>query len=68
MSPSLQDKRIVVTGGFGVLGSTLGKYLLARGARVALLDGRDAPAALLDTPNLLCLDGVDRTSAASAGV
>jgi len=68
MSPSLQDKRIVVTGGFGVLGSTLGKYLLARGARVALLDRSEAPAALLDTQNLLCLDGVDLTSAASAGV
>lgn len=68
MSQPLQGKRIVVTGGFGVLGSTLGKYLLARGARVALLDRSEAPATLLDTQGLLCLDGVDLTSAASAGV
>ncbi|MDE1164402.1 MAG: SDR family NAD(P)-dependent oxidoreductase [Pseudomonas sp.] len=66
MSQSLQGKRIVVTGGFGVLGSTLGKYLLARGARVALLDRSEAPAALLDTPDLLCLEGVDLSSTASA--
>lgn len=68
MSQPLQGKRIVVTGGFGVLGSTLGKYLLARGAQVALLDRIEAPATLLDTQGLLCLDGVDLTSAASAGV
>ena len=68
MSQPLQGKRIVVTGGFGVLGSTLGKYLLARGAHVALLDRSEAPATLLDTQGLLCLDGVDLTSAASAGV
>jgi NAD(P)-dependent dehydrogenase (short-subunit alcohol dehydrogenase family) len=68
MTQSLLDKRIVVTGGFGALGSSLGKLLLARGARVALLDRSEAPAALRDTQNLLCLDGVDLTSAASAGV
>lgn len=68
MSQPLQGKRIVVTGGFGVLGSTLGKYLLARGAQVALLDRSEVPATLLGTQGLLCLDGVDLTSAASAGV
>ena len=66
MSQSLLDKRVVVTGGFGALGSALGKFLLARGARVALLDRSEAPAALLDTENLLCLGGVDLTSSESA--
>ncbi|KPM62852.1 short-chain dehydrogenase [Pseudomonas putida] len=66
MSQSLLDKRVVVTGGFGVLGSALGKYLLAQGARVALLDRSEAPADLLDTHNLLRLGGVDLTSTESA--
>lgn len=66
MSQSLLDKRVVVTGGFGVLGSSLGKFLLARGARVVLLDRSEAPAALPDTQNLLCLSGVDLTSTDSA--
>lgn len=66
MSLPLLDKRVVVTGGFGALGSTLGQLLLARGARVALVDRNQAPAALLDTQNLLCVDGVDLTSAESA--
>lgn len=66
MSQSLLDKRVVVTGGFGALGSALGKFLLARGARVALLDRSEAPAALLDTENPLCLGGVDLTSSESA--
>lgn len=68
MSQPLQGKRIIVTGGFGVLGSTLGKYLLVQGAQVALLDRSDAPVALLDLQGLLCQGGVDLTSAASAGV
>jgi NAD(P)-dependent dehydrogenase (short-subunit alcohol dehydrogenase family) len=66
MSQSLKDKVIIVTGGFGVLGSTLGRLLLERGARIALLDRAEAPAALLDLDNLLSLDGVDLTSAESA--
>ncbi len=66
MSQSLLDKRVVVTGGFGALGSTLGKLLAERGARVVLLDRSEAPAALLATANLLCLGGVDLTSADSA--
>ncbi|MBD1555050.1 SDR family NAD(P)-dependent oxidoreductase [Pseudomonas typographi] len=66
MPQSLKDKVIIVTGGFGVLGSTLGRLLLERGARVALLDRAEAPAALLDVEKLLCLGGVDLTGAAPA--
>lgn len=66
MSQSLLDKRVVVTGGFGALGCALGNYLLAQGARVALMDRSKAPAELLDTHNLLCLGGVDLTSSESA--
>ncbi|MGO0684274.1 SDR family NAD(P)-dependent oxidoreductase [Pseudomonas fulva] len=66
MSQSLLDKRVVVTGGFGALGSALSKYLLAQGARVALLDRSEAPAHLLDTHNLICLSNVDLTSSDSA--
>ena len=66
MSQSLLDKRVVVTGGFGALGSALGKYLLAQGARVILLDRSEVPADLLATQNLLCLGGIDLTSAESA--
>lgn len=66
MSQSLLDKRVVVTGGFGALGCALGNYLLAQGARVALMDRSEAPAELLDTHNLLCLGGVDLTSSESA--
>lgn len=66
MALSLLDKRVVVTGGFGALGCALGKFLLARGARVALVDRSEAPAALADTRNLLCLGGVDLASSESA--
>ncbi|MEN1641604.1 NAD-dependent oxidoreductase, partial [Pseudomonas aeruginosa] len=38
MSRPLQDKTIIVTGGFGALGSAVGRLLLERGAQVALLD------------------------------
>jgi NAD(P)-dependent dehydrogenase (short-subunit alcohol dehydrogenase family) len=62
MSLSLLNKRIVVTGGFGTLGSTLGQRLLAQGARVALLDRSEAPGTLIDRQGLLCLGGVDLTS------
>jgi hypothetical protein len=36
MNQSLQDKRIVVTGGFGVLGRAVGDLRESAGARVAL--------------------------------
>lgn len=64
---SLHDKVIVVTGGFGVLGSTLGQQLLERGARIALLDRSDRPSnSPSDSGSLLALGGVDLTSEASA--
>lgn len=63
MSQSLQDKIVIVTGGFGALGRALGLLLLERGASVALLDRAETPAALLDVPNLLPLGGVDLASA-----
>ncbi|QCG68134.1 SDR family NAD(P)-dependent oxidoreductase [Pseudomonas veronii] len=66
MSGSLKDKVIIVTGGFGVLGSTLGQLLLEKGAQVALLDRADAPSTLLDSQGLLALGGVDLTSIESA--
>jgi NAD(P)-dependent dehydrogenase (short-subunit alcohol dehydrogenase family) len=55
--PTLQGRRIVVTGGFGVLGRAVAEVLRAAGARVALLDKANAPA---DLPaNLLAVGGVD---------
>ncbi|WP_439859392.1 SDR family NAD(P)-dependent oxidoreductase [Pseudomonas sp. MBLB4136] len=66
MSQPLQGRNVIVTGGFGVLGSALGQSLLERGARVALVDRADAPKSLLDVQNLLPLGSVDLTSAESA--
>lgn len=43
LSAQLQGRRIVVTGGFGVLGRALGALLVERGAHVALLDRAAAP-------------------------
>jgi NAD(P)-dependent dehydrogenase (short-subunit alcohol dehydrogenase family) len=59
MSTSLQDKKIVVTGGFGILGRSVGALLLERGARVALVDRAPVPRALSDSRNLLCLGDTD---------
>lgn len=66
MSESLRNKIIVVTGGFGVLGSSLGLQLLERGASVALLDKAETPPAALDISRGLALGGVDLTSVESA--
>jgi NAD(P)-dependent dehydrogenase (short-subunit alcohol dehydrogenase family) len=64
---SLHDKVIVVTGGFGVLGSTLGQQLLERGARIALLDRAEGPCASpADSASLLSLGGVDLSAVESA--
>jgi NAD(P)-dependent dehydrogenase (short-subunit alcohol dehydrogenase family) len=64
---SLHDKVIVVTGGFGVLGSTLGQQLLERGARIALLDRAERPSTgLADSASLLSLGGVDLSAVESA--
>lgn len=66
MSGPLQDKTIIVTGGFGALGSAVGRLLLERGAQVALLDRAEVPAGLGDAPGLLALGNVDLTCADSA--
>src|SRR5690606_35739651 len=66
MSRPLQDKTIIVTGGFGALGSAVGRLLLECGAKVALLDRADVPASLGNAQGLLTLGGVDLTSADSA--
>ncbi|WP_278433314.1 SDR family NAD(P)-dependent oxidoreductase [Stutzerimonas kunmingensis] len=66
MSQSLQDKTIVVTGGFGVLGRTLGDLLLARGARVALLDRAELSGSLPEAAQLHAIGGIDLTSVDAA--
>ncbi|MBV8503265.1 MAG: SDR family NAD(P)-dependent oxidoreductase [Paucibacter sp.] len=40
--PSLRDRTVVITGGFGALGTALGEALLNAGARVALIDKTSA--------------------------
>ena len=40
----LQHRKVVVTGGLGVLGRAVGEFLGARGAKVVLLDKATAPA------------------------
>jgi NAD(P)-dependent dehydrogenase (short-subunit alcohol dehydrogenase family) len=42
--PSLQNLRVVITGGLGALGRAVGVSLATRGARVLLLDRAAAPA------------------------
>lgn len=64
---ALEGKVIVVTGGFGVLGSALGQQLRGHGARVALLDrAESAHSAQADDTASLSLGGVDLTSLESA--
>jgi NAD(P)-dependent dehydrogenase (short-subunit alcohol dehydrogenase family) len=63
----LQARVIVVTGGFGVLGTALGQYLSGRGARIALLDRAEtSQTRVSDDANVLALGGVDLTSVESA--
>lgn len=67
MALALQDRVFVVTGGFGTLGRALASLLLARGARVALLD-RAAVTATASVPSddTLLLGGVDLGAAGTA--
>jgi NAD(P)-dependent dehydrogenase (short-subunit alcohol dehydrogenase family) len=66
----VSDSRIiVVTGGFGALGSAVGRVLAGRGATVALLGrSRTAPAALTQefAGNHLLAAGIDLTDPAAA--
>ncbi|MEH6386368.1 MULTISPECIES: SDR family NAD(P)-dependent oxidoreductase [Pseudomonas] len=66
MTLSLQGRTVIVTGGFGVLGSALTRLLLERGARVAALDLNEVPASLAATADFLPLGKVNLTETASA--
>lgn len=61
MSQPLQDRVVVVTGAFGVLGQALCGLLVERGARVALLDRSALPVAAPrgDSNRMLVLGAVD---------
>lgn len=61
----MDGKRIAITGGFGVLGSAVGRLALARGAQVALIDRADSPRGEPVT-GALAVGGVDLTDLASA--
>jgi NAD(P)-dependent dehydrogenase (short-subunit alcohol dehydrogenase family) len=66
----MQGKTIVVTGGFGALGSAVAEAAVRRGASVAVLDyAASAPAGLTDRlgPDALLLGGVDLASPQAAG-
>lgn len=60
----MQNKVVVITGGFGVLGRAAAEEALAQGARVALIDYAAAPADL--NKDILAFAGVDLTDAAAA--
>lgn len=63
---NLSGKVVAVTGGFGSLGASVGRTLLAAGAKVALLDRADASTAPLDIANALALSSVDLGSSGAA--
>ncbi len=65
MFTQLQGKRVIVTGGFGVLGRAVGALLAARGAHVLLLDRSAVPDAL-EGRKVLALGGIDLTDSAAA--
>lgn len=56
----MQDKVVVITGGFGGLGRAAGNVARAAGATVVLIDHAFAPAAAVDTN--IRLGGVDLTN------
>jgi len=59
---------IVITGGFGVLGSAVAHSAVARGERIALVDySPEAPDSAAVGPDVLHLPGVDLTDANAAG-
>jgi len=57
---SLENKVIAITGGFGYLGSQVGRLATAEGAKVALIGRRPAKEGS-DGDNVLTLSGVDLT-------
>ncbi|MDP2006267.1 MAG: SDR family NAD(P)-dependent oxidoreductase [Rubrivivax sp.] len=63
---TLQGRRIAVTGGLGRLGQALGALLLARGARVVLMDRHAAEAGSVAAAGAVVLGGVDLADEASA--
>ena len=65
-SVDLGGKVVVVTGGFGSLGSSVGRTLTAAGAKVALLDRAEASRAPADHGAAMLLGGVDLGSAPAA--
>ena len=66
MNAPLQDRVVVVTGGFGALGRTLADVLGGQGARVALLDRAAAPAGLQDGERRMLCGNVDLAAAGAA--
>jgi NAD(P)-dependent dehydrogenase (short-subunit alcohol dehydrogenase family) len=66
---TIQGKTIVVTGGFGALGSAVAEAAVQRGASVAVLDfAASAPAGLTDRlgPEAVLIGGVDLASQEAA--
>jgi NAD(P)-dependent dehydrogenase (short-subunit alcohol dehydrogenase family) len=60
----LQDKVVVVTGGFGALGQAVAEEVVAAGARVVLIDKDAAPVDL--PPGMVALGGIDLGDSGSA--
>ena len=65
-SAGLQGRRIAVTGGLGRLGQAVGALLLARGARVVLLDRHTADGGTAAPAGAVVLGGFDLADEASA--
>lgn len=63
MTPS---PSIVITGGFGALGSAIGLAAAGAGARVCLIGHGDAPEPALLPASVQCIGNVDLTDAAAA--
>ena len=62
----MQDRVVVVTGGFGTLGRAVARRAFERGARVAVIDIGQKGAGHPLAPRTLELGGVDLTDTASA--
>jgi NAD(P)-dependent dehydrogenase (short-subunit alcohol dehydrogenase family) len=62
----LENKRIVITGGFGTLGAAVVRAALHAGAKVAAVDRADAPPAGVDLGAARCFGAVDLAEADQA--